>query len=168
MYQLWKKIQNEAALCSDCKILLNVTKRQEIKQKNSKKIDEINDPAMIRMQIAEAQSNGLVEPLPPVPLEEVKTPNQQAKDNQTSTNLSFISLILLVFSFIIGILTSFFPLPNVIGFGLMIIARVKDPTNKFSKVVMWINIIYIIIQIIIFIIFFLLFLDALKECSTMG
>ena len=97
-------------------------------------------------------------------------------ESETANVLAILSLILFFGgSIITGIISAFLPtsigyrfsslsgISPLAGIVIMIVGRVKYPTNKFLKIVMWIIIASIIISLIIFIIFIIW---CYVTCST--
>jgi len=132
---------------------------------------EINNEQVVDENVVEEVKNeqsALVEPRvePRVQLSNSDKFNNQADNNSNATLIGALSLIIyFVGSAVVTLLSYFLPGDSgnafmslsgfcpLAGIVLMIIGRVKYPTNKFLKVVMWIIIVSIILGLVAFILF---------------
>ena len=113
------------------------------------------------------------------PKEENKVVPKQEVVEEDEKNANLLCILSLVFKYagpvISGVLSVLFaplgevfsglaPLSGLTGIVLMIVARIKYPSNKFAKVLMWIYIIETILSIVLFII---LIAACIMTCNSM-
>lgn len=113
------------------------------------------------------------------PKEENKVVPKQEVVEEDEKNANLLCILSLIFKYggsvISGILSVIFaplgelfsglaPLTWLTGIVLMIVARIKYPSNKFAKVLMWIYIIETILSIVLFII---LIAACIMTCNSM-
>ncbi|MBR2710967.1 MAG: zinc ribbon domain-containing protein [Bacilli bacterium] len=143
---------------------------------------EVNNEQVLDENVVEevkAEQSALVEPRvePRVQPSNSYKFNNQADNNSNATLIGTLSLVLyFAGSAVVTLISYFFPGDSrdafmslsgfcpLAGIVLMIIGRVKYPTNKFLKVVMWIIIGSIILGLFLFILFVIW---CYITCSTM-